>query len=408
MSLEKEIKEMVKDVTQWRRDLHENPETAFEEFRTADIVAEKLKEWGIETHQNIGRTGVVGVLKGRKNTSGKTIGLRADMDALNIDENNKFSHVSKTCGKMHACGHDGHTAMLLGAAKYLAQNPDFDGTVNFIFQPAEEGGGGADVMIKDKLFEKFPCDEVYALHNWPDMKVGEIGVAGGPVTASSDRFKITIKGKGGHAAFPHKHIDSIAIGSTISLALHAVVSSNTNPLDGALVSVTKFHGGVSTNAMPEVVELEGTVRCFNPETRLALEEQIQKVAQGIALGYGAVAEVEYTRNYPSVVNTEDKVEFIKKVAAKTVGEKNVLNFRPTMGSEDFAFMLQKKPGVYIALGQADADHNEGLHSPRYDFNDAVIPHGIKYWVTLAKEALPLNAKAPAQSPKKQKKPAASA
>lgn len=378
---------------QWRRDIHKHPELAFEECRTADIVAQKLENWGIETHRGLAKTGVVGVLKGKTDTAGRSVGLRADMDALSIDEVNDFAHKSVHDGAMHACGHDGHTTMLLAAAEYLAESRDFDGTIYFIFQPAEEGDkngtGGGRVMVEEGLFKQFKIDRVFGLHNWPELAVGKMAICAGAMTASTDGFEIVVHGKGGHAAMPHLHIDSVLVASTIVVSLHGMMSSNTRPQDGNLLSVCQINGGSSDSAMPESVTLKGTVRCFGHESRAQIEKNMRQIALSMAEAHGASAEVTYHRGYPSVVNTEAETEMAWQAALNVVGADNVEKFSPTMGGEDFAYMLQECPGAYIALGQAPADGSPSpaLHNGHYDFNDDATPIGAAYWAALAEGIL---------------------
>jgi amidohydrolase len=380
-------------IKQWRRDIHKHPELAFEECRTAEIVAEKLKSWGIEVHTGLAKTGVVGVLKGKTDLSGRSVGLRADMDALSIHEDNDFAHKSVHEGAMHACGHDGHTTMLLVAAEYLAETRNFDGTIYFIFQPAEEGDkngrGGGQVMVEEGLFEQFKIDRVFGLHNWPELEAGKMAICAGPMTASTDGFEIIVHGKGGHAAMPHLHVDSVLVASTIVVSLHGMISSNTRPQDGNLLSVCQVNGGSSDSAMPEQIVLKGTVRCFGHESRASLEKNIRQISEAISSAHGARSEVIYHHGYPSVVNTEAETEMAWQAALSVVGAENVETFKPTMGGEDFAYMLEKRPGAYIALGQAvgNVDQAPGLHSGHYDFNDNVAPTGAAYWVSLAEQIL---------------------
>jgi len=382
------------EMTAWRRDLHAHPETAFEEFRTSGIVAAKLEEWGIEVHRGLGGTGVVGTLRGgnaQGSASGndKVIALRADMDALNMEEQNSFPHASKIPGKMHGCGHDGHTTMLLGAAKYLAETRNFDGTVHFIFQPAEEGKGGADKMIKDGLFDLFPCREVYGMHNWPELPAGTIAVRNGPIMAAADQFDIRVRGNGAHGAMPHHGIDPVVVGAHIVTALQSLVSRNTDPLRSAVVSVTQIHGGSTYNVIPAEVTLSGTVRTFETEVQDRIEAGLRRVASSTAEAFGAVAEIEYRRNYPATVNTVDETGFAADVAAEVVGPGNVVyDPAPSMGAEDFAFMLRERPGSYVWIGQAGGPSGCMVHNPRYDFNDEILPVGASYWAKLVESALP--------------------
>ena len=385
------LKETNAESSQWRRHIHAHPETAFEEFKTSDYVANLLTSWGVEIHRGMAKTAVVGIIKGKSDKSGRAIGLRADMDALNILEETNVQHCSKHEGKMHACGHDGHTAMLLAATRYLAETRNFDGTVYAIFQPAEEGGGGGNVMVQEGFFKKFPCEAVFGMHNWPWLPVGTMSICEGPMSAFCDDFVLKVTGKGGHAAFPHMTIDAVAASATIVTALQSLVSRNTDPSDSAVVSVCKFHAGTeSLNVLPETVVLGGTARCFKPETRQMLEQGIRRISKSVAEAYGATVEVEWRNGYPSVVNSPKETQLCRDVAAQVVGEKSVLKFTPMMGGEDFAYFLQSSPGAYIAIGQRkEGSEGIGLHNPHYDFNDEVIPIGAAYWVKLAETALPL-------------------
>jgi hippurate hydrolase len=374
-----------------RRDIHANPELGFEEKRTSQLVADKLAEWGIEVHRGLARTGVVGVIKGRKD-SGRAIGLRADMDCLPMQEVSEVPHKSKVAGRMHACGHDGHTTMLLGAARYLAQSRNFDGTVNLIFQPAEEGGGGGRVMVEEGLFEKFPVDAVYALHNWPGLPAGKIAVRPGPMMAATDEIRIKVSGRGGHAALPHLAADPVVATAHIITALQSIASRNANPIDALVVSVCSMQTSQvgAFNIIPGHVELVGTVRTFSPEMRELAEKRIKEIAVSVAQGLGASAEVEYRRGYPSTVNTEKEAVFAAKVGEKVFGKGNVVtDGEPTMGGEDFSYMLQARPGAYVFLGQGGPQGGCFLHNPGYDFNDEVIPLGAGYLAALVEESLPL-------------------
>ena len=385
-----------------RRDIHAHPELCFEEVRTADVVAQKLTEWGIPIHRGLGKTGVVGIVKGRDGgANGRAIGLRADMDALPMQEFNTFAHASKHQGKMHACGHDGHTAMLLAAAQHFAKHRNFDGTVYLIFQPAEEGGGGARVMIEEGLFEQFPMEAVYGMHNWPGMPVGQFAVSSGLVMASSNEFKITIRGKGGHAALPHTGTDPVPLACGMVQAFQTIISRNKKPVDAGVISVTMIHAGEATNVVPDSVELQGTVRTFTTEVTDLIEKRMRQIAEHHCAAHDATCEFEFVRNYPPTVNSAPEAEFARKVMAGIVGEANVLVQEPTMGAEDFAFMLQAKPGAYCFIANGDGAHREmghgggpcTLHNPSYDFNDDLIPLGATYWVKLAEEWLAQPAKA---------------
>ena len=379
-----------------RRDIHAHPELCFEEVRTADVVAQKLTEWGIPIHRGLGKTGVVGIVKGRDGgASGRAIGLRADIDALPMQEFNTFAHASKHQGKMHACGHDGHVAMLLAAAQHFAKHRNFDGIVYLIFQPAEEGGGGARVMIEDGLFEQFPMEAVYGMHNWPGMPVGTFAVSPGPVMASTSEFKITLRGKGGHAALPHTGIDPVPIACGMVQTFQTIISRNKKPVDAGVISVTMIHAGEATNVVPDSVELQGTVRTFTVEVLDLIEKRMRQIAEHTCAAHDATCEFEFVRNYPPTINSPAEAEFARKVMAGIVGEERVLPQEPTMGAEDFAYMLQAKPGAYCFIANGDGAHREMghgggpcmLHNPSYDFNDDLIPLGATYWVKLAEEWL---------------------
>jgi amidohydrolase len=376
-----------------RRDIHAHPELCFQEVRTADLVAARLTEWGIPVHRGMGTTGVVGIIK--NGTSPRGIGLRADMDALPMQEFNTFEHASKHAGKMHACGHDGHTAMLLAAAKHFAKNRNFDGTVYLIFQPAEEGGGGAREMIKDGLFEKFPMEAVFGMHNWPGGQVGRFAVSPGPVMASTSEFKITIHGKGGHGAMPNQGVDPVPVACQMVQAFQTIISRNKKPIDAGVISVTMIHAGEATNVIPDSCELQGTVRTFTIELQDLIERRMQQIAEHTCAAHEARCEFEFVRNYPPTINSAAEAEFARKVMASIVGEANVLVQEPTMGAEDFSFMLQAKPGAYCFIHNGDGTHRDMghgagpcvLHNPSYDFNDDLIPLGATYWVRLAEEWL---------------------
>ena len=372
-----------------RRDLHAHPELCFQEQRTADLVAAKLTEWGIPIYRGLGTTGVVGIVK--NGTSSRAIGLRADMDALPMAEANTFAHASTFPGKMHACGHDGHTAMLMAAAQYLASHRDFDGTVYLIFQPAEEGGGGAREMIKDGLFEKFPMDAVFGLHNWPGFQAGQFAASAGPVMASSNEFKITIRGKGGHAAMPHNALDPVPVACQLVQGFQAIISRNLKPIDAGVISVTMIHAGSATNVIPNTCELQGTVRTFSIEVLDMIEERMRDMTQHTAAAYGMECSFEFFRNYPPTINSNAEAQFARTVMASIVGADHVQVQEPTMGAEDFAYMLMEKPGCYCFIANGDGGHRDMghgggpcmLHNPSYDFNDRLIPLGATYWVRLA-------------------------
>jgi amidohydrolase len=382
------IAEFTAEMTAWRQDFHAHPELGFEERRTSDSVAAKLAAWGIEVHRNIATTGLVGVL--RNGSGGRSIGLRADMDCLPMEEQNGFAHRSTIPGKMHGCGHDGHTATLLGAAKYLAETRNFDGTVHFIFQPAEEGGGGGRVMVEEGLFSRFPCDQVYGIHNDPTLPLGEAAAVAGVILAASDRLEITVKGVGGHAARPHVTIDPVLVGAHILVALQALVARRTDPLDSAVLSITQFHAGSASNVIPDVAELKGTVRTLRPATRDAMERLIALVARNTAAAHEAEAVVTYIRNYPPTVNHAAETERAALAAAKVLGEGKVLRSRPPiMGAEDFSFMLLQRPGCFVKIGQKGADKGGvPVHHPRYDFNDDALPVGASFFATLVEQELP--------------------
>ena len=387
-------------VSALRRDIHAHPELCFQEVRTADLVAAKLTEWGIPVHRGLGTTGVVGTVHGRDGGAcGRAIGLRADMDALPMTELNTFEHASRHAGKMHACGHDGHTAMLLAAAQHLSQHRDFDGTVYLIFQPAEEGGGGAREMIQDGLFERFPMQAVYGMHNWPGMPVGRFAASAGPVMASSNEFHITIRGKGAHAALPHNGIDPVPVACQMVQAFQTVITRNKKPVDAGVISVTMIHTGEATNVVPDSCEIQGTVRTFTFEVLDLIEQRMREIAQHTAAAFGATVEFQFKRNYPPTVNHPTETAFARRVLADIVGAEGVLAQEPTMGAEDFAYMLQARPGCYVFIANGDGAHRAGyeggghdvgpcmLHNPHYDFNDDLIPLGATYWVRLAEQWL---------------------
>ncbi|CAN7248975.1 M20 family metallopeptidase [Pararhizobium sp. LjRoot235] len=377
--------ELQNEVTEWRRHLHTMPELLFAVENTAAFVENKLREFGVdEIVTGLGRTGVVGLIRGNHG-DGRTIGLRADMDALPMTETSGKSWASTVPGKMHACGHDGHTAMLLGAAKYLAETRNFKGAVAVIFQPAEEGGGGGNEMVKDGLMERFAIEEVYGMHNMPGMPLGQFGTRIGPIMASTDEFTITIDGRGGHAAQPHKTVDPIVIGSQLVNALQTIASRTVDPLASVVVSVTKFNAGFAHNIIPEQALLAGTVRTLMPEVRDLAEARLKQIAEGLASAYGAKIRVSYGRNYPVTVNHREETGHALSAAASIAGETKVsADLDPMMGGEDFSYMLLARPGAFIFIGNGDT---AGLHNPAYDFNDEAIPHGISYWVKLAEMRL---------------------
>ena len=384
------IRQMQSSLSALRRDLHAHPELAFEEHRTAEVVAQRLEQLGVETHRGIGRTGVVGVV--RKGRSTRAIGLRADMDALPITERNTFPHHSRHPGKMHACGHDGHTTMLLGAAQVLAAEACFDGTVYLIFQPAEEGDGGGLAMIEDGLFERFPMDSVYGMHNWPGLPAGHIAVHLGPVMASADHFEVEILGHGAHAAMPHLGVDPVAAGAALVQALQTISSRVIDPLDPVVVSVTCFHAGEASNVIPDRAQLSGTVRAFRPEVQDKVEQAMQRICAGIGASFGANIAFKYHRGYPPTVNTRAEAELCARVAAEVVGAAGLTtDMKPSMGAEDFSFFLREKPGAYVWIGNGPGQGGCTLHNPNYDFNDDIIPHGVAYWQRLAETLLPVEA-----------------
>ncbi|MFC4419070.1 M20 aminoacylase family protein [Cupriavidus pampae] len=394
MKLLPEILQAQAEIQKLRRDIHAHPELCFQEQRTSDLVASSLESWGIEVHRGLGTTGLVGVI--RNGNSNRAIGLRADMDALPLQEANTFGHASQHTGKMHACGHDGHTAMLLGAARYLAQHRQFDGTVNLIFQPAEEGGGGAREMIKDGLFERFPCDAVFGMHNWPGMAAGSFGTTAGPFMASSNEFKIVVRGKGAHAAMPHNGADPVFTGAQIVSALQGIITRNKRPIDTAVISVTQFHAGDATNIVPNEAWLGGTVRTFTVPVLDLIERRMEEVSRAVAQAFDCTVEFTFHRNYPPTINTPAETEFAVGVASELVGANNVDgHYEPTMGAEDFSFMLQEKPGCYLFIGNGEGKHRESghgmgpcmLHNPSYDFNDDLLPVGSTFFVKLVEKWL---------------------
>jgi amidohydrolase len=377
-----------------RRDIHAHPELCFEEKRTADVVARQLTEWGIPIVRGMGVTGVVGIIK--NGNSERAIGLRADMDALPMQEVNTFAHTSQHAGKMHACGHDGHVAMLLGAAHYLSTHRNFDGTVYVIFQPAEEGGGGARRMMDDGLFEKFPMEAVFGMHNWPGAPVGSFGVTAGPMMASSNEFEVTVKGKGSHAAQPHKSADPIMVAIQIAQSWQTIVSRNKNPLEPGVLSVTQIHAGSATNVIPDDAVLIGTVRTFSTELLDLMEARMRTIAEHTAAAFDAEVDFQFKRNYPPLINHAQETAFAVGVMESIVGTANVdSHVEPSMGAEDFAFILQEKPGCYVFIGNGEGAHRSAghglgpcnLHNPSYDFNDELLPIGATYWVRLAETFL---------------------
>ncbi|MDB5773220.1 MAG: amidohydrolase [Burkholderia sp.] len=382
------------ELRQIRRDIHAHPELCFEERRTSDVIAGKLAEWGIPVMRGMGGTGVVGVIK--NGDSKRAVGLRADMDALPVQEINRFPHASRHDGKMHACGHDGHMGMLLGAAHYLSQHRNFDGTVYVIFQPAEEGGGGAKRMMDDGLFTRCPMDAVFGMHNWPGIAVGTFGVRPGPMMASSNEFEVIVKGKGAHAAQPHKGIDPIMVAIQIAQGWQTIVTRNKNPIDTAALSITQIHAGSATNVIPDEATLIGTVRTFTTDVLDLIERRMHAIAEHTAAAFDAQVDFRFKRNYPPLINHVKETAFAVQVLQAVVGAQNVdVAVEPTMGAEDFAFMLQEKPGCYVFIGNGDGMHRDtghglgpcNLHNPSYDFNDDLLPIGATYWVRLAETYL---------------------
>jgi amidohydrolase len=387
MPIVNRVADLHNEITDWRRDLHAHPELLYDVHRTAASVADKLKSFGCdEVVAGIGRSGVVGVIRGRKGASTKAIGLRADMDALPIEEATDLPYKSKVPGKMHACGHDGHTAMLLGAAQYLAETRNFAGTAVVIFQPAEEGGAGGKAMVDDGMMDRFGINEVYGMHNYPGMPVGSFGIRSGPMMAAADYIVIDIEGVGGHAARPHLGVDTVLVGAQIINNIQSVVSRNVDPLKSAVVSITMFQAGNADNVIPQAVRLRGTARSLDEDVRVLLEKRLRQVVEGTAAAYGAKVKLSYRRNYPVLVNHEQQTGFAAAVASQIVGESLVdTTLPPMMGAEDFSFMLLERPGAFIWLGNGES---AGLHHPAYNFNDDAIPFGMSYWVKLVETALP--------------------
>jgi hippurate hydrolase len=382
------IADFADEVTAWRRDLHEHPELQFDVHRTAGIVAAKLREFGVdEVVEGIGKTGVVGVIRGRRTGSGKVVGMRADMDALPIIETSGVPHASKTPGKMHACGHDGHTAMLLGAAKYLAETRNFDGTAVVIFQPAEEGGGGGNEMVKDGMMERFGIQQVYGMHNYPGMPVGQFGLRPGALMASTDEFTIDLEGKGGHAAKPHNCIDTTLVAAQLLQALQSIVARNVDPVESAVLSVTSLHtGGDAFNVIPQTVHMKGTIRTLKEEVRGLVEKRLRTMVDHIAAAFDAKVTLGFERGYPVTVNSEAETFFAASVAEGVAGAGRVdTDLPPVLGAEDFSYMLNERPGAMIWIGNGDTAM---VHHPDYDFNDEVIPIGSSYWARLAETAMP--------------------
>ena len=382
------INQMQDQMTEWRQDLHKIPEIGLQEYETSKYIKNKLKEFNIDFKDGYAGTGIVAWVEGQNNNSEKTIGLRADFDALPMTEKNDFEHKSTKEGMMHGCGHDGHTTMLLGAAKYLSENNNFDGKVYFIFQPGEEGFAGGKKMIEDGMFKDFKIDEVYALHNWPDTPLGTFGVNNGPMMAAVDEFDITVKGKGGHAAMPHQTIDPIVIASQIINSIQTIVSRSIDPVDKALVSITKINAGSAHNIISNEATFGGTIRTFKKETRSYVEKRINEITEGIAKAHGAEVKIKFdlTNKYPPTYNSKKESIFASQVAKDLVGEDNVeTDIDPCMGGEDFSYLLEEKPGSYLFIGQGDEDHTASLHTTKYDFNDKLLPIGVNFWVDLVKK-----------------------
>jgi amidohydrolase len=393
MNLIDRIVQFHHDIRDIRRDIHAHPELRFQETRTSDLIAQRLQSWGIAVTRGLGGTGVVGTI--RRGTSSRSIGLRADIDALPMREANTFAHRSRHEGRMHACGHDGHTAMLLGAARFLADHQGFDGTVHLIFQPAEEGGAGAQRMIDDGLFERFPCDAVFGMHNWPGMAVGQFALREGPVMASSNEFTITVTGRGGHAALPHLSTDPVLVATHLVQALQSILTRNKKPIDTAVLSVTKIQAGEAYNVIPDTATLCGTVRTFTLDTLDLVESRMKAIVEQLPPAFGATGTMRFHRNYPPTVNHAEPTAFAREVLTDVVGKANVLDFEPTMGSEDFAYMLLARPGCYFLIGNGEGGHREAghglgpcqLHNASYDFNDDLIPLGATAWVRMVERFL---------------------
>lgn len=392
MSIPARIKELHPELARWRHELHQHPQTAFEETFASEFISRRLSEMGIEPHRGLARTGVVGTLQGRKSANGsvKAIGLRADIDALDIHEETGLPYASIFPGKMHACGHDGHTTMLLGAAQYLSETRDFAGTVHFIFQPAEENEGGGRVMVEEGLFDQFQMDAVFGLHNWPGIPVGKFASWAGPIMAAFDVFEIKITGRGSHAAKPHESIDPIVVAAQVVTALQAIASRQTDPQDQVVVSVTQVHSGDTWNVIPNTAMIRGTVRTFCKSVQDATEASMERIVQGVCSAFGAKGTLRYERRYPATINTEREAGWTTSVLKQTFGAEHVDEApRPSMGGEDFSFMLQKKPGSYIWAGNGPTDGDRLLHNPHYDFNDELLPVGVTYWVRLVEQLLPI-------------------
>ena len=385
MPIVNRVADLQPDIQAWRRDIHEHPELLYDVHRTAGFVADRLKEFGCdEIVTGLGKTGVVGVIKGRKGKSDKVLGMRADMDALPIEEATGLSYASRTPGLMHACGHDGHTAMLLGAARYLAETRNFSGDAVVIFQPAEEGGAGAQAMIKDGLMERFKIDQVYGMHNGPGLPVGSFAIRPGPLMAATDSIDIVIEGRGGHAAQPHKCIDSLLVGAQLVTVLQQIVGRNVDPLESAVISICEFHAGNARNVIPQTATLRGTVRTLTPKVRELVERRVREVVAGTAAITGAKIDLTYTRGYPVTLNHAEQTEVARRAAKEVAGETNVHDMPPMMGAEDFSYMLEARPGAFIFCGNGDS---AGLHHPAYNFNDEAIVYGTSYFIKIVENTL---------------------
>ena len=380
------IESLKDEMTAWRRDIHAHPELGFQETRTSDLVAQKLESFGVEVHRGVGRTGVVGVIRNGK--SGRSVGLRADMDALPIHEENTFEHKSRNDGRMHACGHDGHTSMLLGAAKYLARTRNFDGTVNLIFQPAEEGLGGARAMVEDGLFTRFPCQAVFGMHNRPGMPLGKFAVRAGPMMAGGAFFDIDVTGRGSHGARPESGVDPVLVAAHIATALQSIVSRNVRPVETAVLSVTQIHAGDAYNVIPQTARLSGTARCFSNEVMELIGKNVERIARGVASGFGATAKTDFRAIFAPLVNDAREAEFAAAICAEVVGADSVRRDPALiMASEDFSFMLAEVPGCYINIGNGDGSGACEVHNPAYDFNDAALPYGATFFARLVEKRL---------------------
>ena len=389
MPVNNRIATMAPEIAEWRQAIHANPELGFQEHATSAMVAEKLASWGIEVHRGIAGTGLVGVL--RNGDSGRSIGLRADMDCLPMTEETGAPHASKTPGKMHACGHDGHTAMLLGAARYLAETRNFNGTVNFLFQPAEEGGGGGRVMVEEGVFDRFPCDSVYGIHNDPSLELGQTSIVAGPILAAADRVSIHIRGLGGHAARPHMAIDPVLVGAQLVVALQGIVSRRVDPLDSVVISLCQFHAGSASNVIPETADIHGTIRTLKAETRVAVEGHIKRICAAVGEAFEAQITVDWQAGYPVTVNHAREADLAAAAAAKVFAAEGIIRKRPPiMGAEDFSYMLEKRPGAFVKLGQKAPDGKGGVpvHHPKYDFNDDAAPYGVGFFSALVEQELP--------------------